>query len=185
MSLLDETSDRTSSFRRDALGILWPSPRRDGEYRFRDKRPPQRSSMDGSSSSGNNSPWLSRHPIEWRAPPVPRRTGRLCRQLALTLTLVVLLFKYSHLFSVFRQRKMDNYLLAADPKERPNEFTNMLAGYKHFGETCRVSSLDLHRPFEPVCPDKTSMLEAMSSGGRIGRDAPYIPRDCDFRWFTT
>ena len=29
------------------------------------------------------------------------------------------------------------------------------------------------------------MLEAMSSGGRIGFDAPYIPRGCDMRWFTT
>ncbi|KAJ2989213.1 hypothetical protein NUW58_g3587 [Xylaria curta] len=29
------------------------------------------------------------------------------------------------------------------------------------------------------------MLTAMSSGGRIGRDAPYVPRGCDMRWFTT
>ncbi|KAI1809511.1 hypothetical protein GGS20DRAFT_571634, partial [Poronia punctata] len=50
---------------------------------------------------------------------------------------------------------------------------------------CNVSSLDLHRPFDPVCPDKDTMLEAMSSGGRIGRDAPYMARGCDMRWFTT
>lgn len=29
------------------------------------------------------------------------------------------------------------------------------------------------------------MLTAMSSGGRIGQDAPYMPRGCDMRWFTT
>lgn len=29
------------------------------------------------------------------------------------------------------------------------------------------------------------MLTAMASGGRIGFDAPYMPRGCDFRWFTS
>jgi hypothetical protein len=29
------------------------------------------------------------------------------------------------------------------------------------------------------------MLAAMSSGGRIGLDAPYMPRGCDMRWFTS
>ena len=29
------------------------------------------------------------------------------------------------------------------------------------------------------------MLTAMSSGGRVGRDAPYMPRGCDMRWFST
>jgi len=29
------------------------------------------------------------------------------------------------------------------------------------------------------------MLIAMASGGRIGMDAPYMPRDCDMRWFTS
>ena len=28
------------------------------------------------------------------------------------------------------------------------------------------------------------MLTAMSSGGRIGHDAPYMPRGCDMRWFS-
>ncbi|KAI9716115.1 MAG: hypothetical protein M1812_005542 [Candelaria pacifica] len=48
-----------------------------------------------------------------------------------------------------------------------------------------MSSLDLHAPFAPLCQDRQSMLTAMSSGGRIGFDAPYMPRDCDMRWFTT
>jgi hypothetical protein len=29
------------------------------------------------------------------------------------------------------------------------------------------------------------MLAAMSGGGRIGFEAPYMPRGCDMRWFTT
>ena len=29
------------------------------------------------------------------------------------------------------------------------------------------------------------MMAAMSSGGRIGNDAPYMPRGCDMRWFST
>ncbi|KAM0130273.1 hypothetical protein ACHAP3_007411 [Botrytis cinerea] len=58
------------------------------------------------------------------------------------------------------------------------------ASYK-FRNTCNVSSLDLHAPFGPLCTDRQSMLTAMASGGRIGFDAPYMPRACDFRWFTS
>ncbi|TVY22253.1 hypothetical protein LHYA1_G009033 [Lachnellula hyalina] len=54
-----------------------------------------------------------------------------------------------------------------------------------FPDTCNVSSLDLHAPFGPLCHDRASMLTAMSSGGRIGHDAPYMPRGCDMRWFTS
>ncbi|CZR69875.1 uncharacterized protein PAC_19775 [Phialocephala subalpina] len=54
-----------------------------------------------------------------------------------------------------------------------------------FRNTCNISSLDLHTPFSPLCKDRSSMLTAMSSGGRIGHDAPYMPRGCDMRWFTT
>ncbi|KAK9452954.1 hypothetical protein V1511DRAFT_522977 [Dipodascopsis uninucleata] len=54
-----------------------------------------------------------------------------------------------------------------------------------YRDVCKISSLDLHRPFEPLCSDKKTTLTAMSQGGRIGIDAPYMPRDCDMRWFTT
>lgn len=54
-----------------------------------------------------------------------------------------------------------------------------------FRSACNVSSLDLHPPFSPLCKDRASMLTAMSSGGRIGHDAPYMPRGCDMRWFTS
>jgi hypothetical protein len=29
------------------------------------------------------------------------------------------------------------------------------------------------------------MLAAMSGGGRIGFDSPYMPRGCDMRWYTS
>lgn len=56
------------------------------------------------------------------------------------------------------------------------------ASYKHRA-TCNISSLDLHTPFGPLCGDRAALLTAMSSGGRIGMDAPYMPRGCDMRWF--
>ncbi|KAH0543744.1 hypothetical protein FGG08_001926 [Glutinoglossum americanum] len=58
------------------------------------------------------------------------------------------------------------------------------ATYK-YRNICNVSSLDLHSAFSPLCSDGKSMLTAMSSGGRIGTDAPYMPRGCDMRWFST
>jgi hypothetical protein len=51
--------------------------------------------------------------------------------------------------------------------------------------TCSISSLSLHYPFSPLCPDRSSVLNAFSGGGRVGFNAPYIPRGCDMRWFTT
>ena len=58
------------------------------------------------------------------------------------------------------------------------------ASYK-YRKTCNISSLDLHAPFAPLCQTRQDMLTAMSSGGRIGHDAPYMPRGCDMRWFST
>ncbi|KAI1451238.1 hypothetical protein F4805DRAFT_464019 [Annulohypoxylon moriforme] len=75
--------------------------------------------------------------------------------------------------------------LGSLPASRTGELRDTLVGYKHRGGDCNVSSLDLHIPFGPACPDKNSMLAAMSSGGRIGKDAPYLPRGCDMRWFNT
>ncbi|KAI0012073.1 hypothetical protein F4779DRAFT_570369 [Xylariaceae sp. FL0662B] len=71
------------------------------------------------------------------------------------------------------------------PESRIGELRDTFAGYKHRGEECDISSLELHKPFGHVCPDRTSMLTAMSSGGRIGKDAPYVPRGCDMQWFST
>ncbi|KAF7885891.1 uncharacterized protein EAF02_004400 [Botrytis sinoallii] len=67
---------------------------------------------------------------------------------------------------------------------RTPDSVDAFASYK-FRNTCNISSLDLHAPFGPLCADRQSMLMAMASGGRIGFDAPYMPRTCDFRWFTS
>ncbi|KAK5937809.1 hypothetical protein PMZ80_009938 [Knufia obscura] len=40
-------------------------------------------------------------------------------------------------------------------------------------------------PLLPLCPDRPSFLRAFSNGGRIGFDAPFMPRACDMRWYTT
>ncbi|KAI9799342.1 MAG: hypothetical protein M1825_004835 [Sarcosagium campestre] len=54
-----------------------------------------------------------------------------------------------------------------------------------YRSTCNISSLDLHAAFSPLCADHESLLTAMSSGGRIGYETPYMPRGCDMRWFTS
>ena len=73
------------------------------------------------------------------------------------------------------------------PEPVPHRYADTIdtfASYK-YRNVCNVSSLDLHAPFAPLCSDRKSMLMAMSSGGRIGNDAPYLPRGCDMRWFST
>lgn len=67
---------------------------------------------------------------------------------------------------------------------RRPDFVDAFEGYTYRGP-CDISSLELHASFSPLCRDRKSMLTAMSSGGRIGIDAPYMPRGCDMRWFTT
>lgn len=69
------------------------------------------------------------------------------------------------------------------PRRVPDTIDTFI-GHK-YRNTCNISSLDLHAAFAPLCPDRTSLLTALSSGGRIGHDAPYMPRGCDMRWFTT
>ncbi|KAL8675224.1 MAG: hypothetical protein Q9168_000344 [Polycauliona sp. 1 TL-2023] len=67
---------------------------------------------------------------------------------------------------------------------RQADVVDAFASYK-YRNTCNISSLDLHSPFAPLCADRQALLQAMSSGGRIGHDAPYMPRGCDMRWFST
>lgn len=58
------------------------------------------------------------------------------------------------------------------------------ASYKH-RTTCNISSLDLHTAFGPLCLARPTIIAAMTGGGRIGFDAPFMPRGCDMRWFTS
>lgn len=75
------------------------------------------------------------------------------------------------------------------PESTPQRYPDKIdtfANYSYRNHTsCRISSLDLHSPFAPLCTNRSALLTAMSSGGRIGFEAPYIPRDCDWRWYTT
>ncbi|OTB11078.1 hypothetical protein K445DRAFT_69002 [Daldinia sp. EC12] len=73
----------------------------------------------------------------------------------------------------------------SNPNLRVRAQINTLRQYKHYGLDCNISSLDLHLPTGSVCLDKNSMLTAMSSGGRVGKDAPYTSRGCDMRWFSS
>ena len=43
----------------------------------------------------------------------------------------------------------------------------------------------MHVPFAPLCRTRAELLAAVSGGGRIGFDAPFVPRGCDMRWYTT
>ncbi|KAI8966059.1 hypothetical protein F5Y11DRAFT_354497 [Daldinia sp. FL1419] len=81
-------------------------------------------------------------------------------------------------FSVGTARDSTSTLWATRP-------VNTLRQFKHYGAGCDISSSDLYLPIGSVCPDKNLMLTAMSSGGRIGKDAPYITRGCDMRWFSS
>lgn len=50
---------------------------------------------------------------------------------------------------------------------------------------CQISSQQLHIPFDPLCSSRKELLAAVSGGGRVGFDAPFVPRGCDMRWFAT
>jgi hypothetical protein len=50
---------------------------------------------------------------------------------------------------------------------------------------CQISSLGLHAPFSPACETRSDFLRAYTGGGRIGFNAPFMPRGCDMRWYST
>ncbi|KAI9835228.1 MAG: hypothetical protein M1838_005361, partial [Thelocarpon superellum] len=117
---------------------------------------------------------------------------------AAVLTLVTLHLTYS-LLSAFTPRSVYRHPVepmnvtfldhvAFQPPEpiaeRLPDISDTFASYK-YRNTCNISSLDLHTAFSPLCHDRRALLDAMSSGGRIGHDAPYMPRGCDMRWFST
>jgi hypothetical protein len=73
-----------------------------------------------------------------------------------------------------------------DTAYRDPDIFDTFANYKYRNHSdCRISSLDLHTPFEPLCKTRADFLAAFSGGGRVGFDAPFMPRDCDMRWYTT
>ena len=90
----------------------------------------------------------------------------------------------------FRDAGFQNPLPGLPPPENTTERSlDILDVFTHYNyrnhSACQISSLDLHLPFGPLCPTRAAFLDAYSGGGRIGFNAPFIPRDCDMRWFTT
>ncbi|KAI1420815.1 hypothetical protein F5Y12DRAFT_86300 [Xylaria sp. FL1777] len=160
-------------------------------YRFRDirprRQPPRRRARSDTAAATLPAP--SSTTRYFKRPSLPRKLGRFVFwALVFCLGLLTMCFGVHKWFGSKQsvQPSQCNFpLKAADPDTRPHEYKNAFATYKHFGEKCDISSLDLHRPYEPICSDRSSMLMAMSSGGRIGRDAVYIPRGCDMQWYTT
>lgn len=72
------------------------------------------------------------------------------------------------------------------PISRAPDILDTFTNYRYRNHTkCQISSLDLHTPFAPLCSTRAEMLTAISGGGRIGKDAPFMPRSCDMRWFST
>lgn len=93
-------------------------------------------------------------------------------------------------FSSMRDKTVTGPTSAFDPPElshyRTPDFFDTFNDYQYRNNTdCQISSLDLHAPFAPLCSTRADMLEAISSGGRVGFGAPFMPRGCDMRWFTT
>ena len=75
---------------------------------------------------------------------------------------------------------------ATVPITRIPDTLDTFINYRYRNHTnCRISSLDLHTPFDPLCSTRADVLNAISGGGRIGKEAPFMPRDCDMRWYST
>ncbi|KAI1140811.1 hypothetical protein F5Y05DRAFT_423712 [Hypoxylon sp. FL0543] len=159
---------------------------------FKDKDHRRHRSTSWLSASESSSTPFSTSLYAGSALPTPSRLLMRLVRWVLVLVAAIIFLSYSgpfNRFSGYRERHATapacDFPLGSLPESRFGEVRDTLAGYKYRGEGCNVSSLDLHVPLGSVCPDKSSMLTAMSSGGRIGRDAPYLLRGCDMQWFST
>lgn len=83
-----------------------------------------------------------------------------------------------------------------EPSKLLEEANDVLRSYfAHFEghQDCGILSTDLYIPPArhqhdrkglPYCPNRATLLEAMSGGGRHGFDAPFFPADCHYRWYS-
>ncbi|KIW62218.1 hypothetical protein, variant [Phialophora macrospora] len=71
----------------------------------------------------------------------------------------------------------------------PSNYFTAFEGYSE----CNIRMADLYAPLghdvsrvshHGHCPRRKDLLEAMSSGGRVGFDTPYFPRGCHYRWYS-
>ncbi|KAL8906403.1 MAG: hypothetical protein Q9207_002064 [Kuettlingeria erythrocarpa] len=168
----------------------------------------------GSPSPTGPPPYWTLEPRMTSSTPTPRRVGLFVISVTFFYSLVAFLFisrpyqvsitdivGLDLVVDVMAQTQRPSYLTEhlpynstllthaafQPPEALPHRYPDMVdtfASYK-YRNTCNISSLDLHSPFAPLCSERQSMIMAMSSGGRIGHDAPYMPRGCDMRWFST
>lgn len=74
-----------------------------------------------------------------------------------------------------------------DPERRADRTSDHTDIFHHWigRDKCGFGSMDLHLPSDLLCDNPTDMLQSMSDGGRGGFDAPYIPRGCDIKFYTS
>ncbi|KAL7621145.1 hypothetical protein AAE478_008461 [Parahypoxylon ruwenzoriense] len=173
---------------------LFPKESATETYKDKDKDHRRRRStsrVSGSEASSTTFRLLISPGGAWLKAAPPRLCKRYGRYLLIIVAAVIFTYSWHSFvnFHIGRERHGTLYEYGfpsgALPEARVGELRDAFAGYKHRGKECNISSLDLHTPFGSTCPDKNSMLMAMSSGGRIGKDAPYLPRGCDMQWFST
>ena len=114
-----------------------------------------------------------------------RITLSRCALLAFLIALYCLITFIN--FQLMRSDCSNSFLVPSpfSPPE-PTRVFDTFTSYKWRNQSqCQISSLDLHTPFSPLCPDRRSFLTAYTSGGRIGKNAPFMPRGCDMHWYRT
>ncbi|KAI9812392.1 MAG: hypothetical protein M1832_000427 [Thelocarpon impressellum] len=93
------------------------------------------------------------------------------------------------------------YLMSNRPLKQldriPFAETQLSNYFTHFegSQDCGISSEELYVPPTtgrhsgaaglPYCKNRATLLEALSGGGRHGFDAPYAPKGCHYRWYST
>ncbi|KAJ9603065.1 hypothetical protein H2200_012360 [Cladophialophora chaetospira] len=72
------------------------------------------------------------------------------------------------------------------------DMSNYFNSFQGYSE-CNIRAADLYQRLgqdvsevshDGYCARRKDLLEAMSSGGRVGFDAPYFPRGCHYRWYS-
>lgn len=116
--------------------------------------------------------------------------GYSAKQAGLLACIVLSIFFLLHHFlstndsSVFHYQLGSSGLYTTLHEDRTSDVNDSFESFRG-RDTCGFSSTDLHLPFEPRCKDQSSLLNSMSDGGRPGFDAPYMPRGCDLKFYST
>ncbi|KAL1961919.1 hypothetical protein VTN77DRAFT_748 [Rasamsonia byssochlamydoides] len=166
------------------------------------RRPSQSESLPASNpayaypfSNPQGSAQMSRRgPIEG---PYGNRLTRRVTWRSSTYKLVAYLYVMGVLYIVWLIR--DLFFLPFSSSSTPSAGANLPATHDYLAQfkgrqECGISSLSLYNPpsvndheelRDAYCQNRTSLLDALSNGGRLGFDAPYTPRGCHYRWYTT